>query len=53
MHCKAILAFTVDPDPNVLLDPGVAEAIRSILQDPALRDVLAQSHTFYLPDSAM
>ncbi|KAG8855595.1 Guanine nucleotide-binding protein alpha-2 subunit [Tulasnella sp. 330] len=53
MYSKAILAYTVDPDPEVRLQPEIVEAIRSMLLDPALQGVLAQSHTFYLPDSAM
>ncbi|KAG8985945.1 Guanine nucleotide-binding protein alpha-2 subunit [Tulasnella sp. JGI-2019a] len=52
-HGTTILEYRIESDPTMILESHIAEAITSILQDPILPQVLDQSHTFYLPDSAM
>ncbi|KAG8893275.1 Guanine nucleotide-binding protein alpha-2 subunit [Tulasnella sp. 403] len=51
-NAQRILSYAVDSDPESLLDPEIAFAIESLVNDPIFPIVMDQSHTFYLMDSA-
>jgi guanine nucleotide-binding protein subunit alpha len=47
-----LMTYTIDPDPNVPIDPRVGEAITYIWNDPCTPAVLERQTEFYLMDSA-
>ncbi|KAG8892369.1 Guanine nucleotide-binding protein alpha-2 subunit [Tulasnella sp. 403] len=51
-NAQRILSYAVDSDPESLLDPEIALAIESLVNDPTFPLVMDQPHTFHLIDSA-
>lgn len=47
-----LLDYTIDPDPNVLIDSKVGDAVTYLWNDPCIPAVMAHSNEFYLMDSA-
>lgn len=47
-----LMNYDLSPDPYVVLDPKVGQAVFSLWTDPAVSQVLERQTEFYLMDSA-
>jgi guanine nucleotide-binding protein subunit alpha len=51
-HAQYLMDYTIDPDPNVPIDPRIGEAITHVWNDPCIPPILEHQNEFYLMDSA-
>jgi len=50
--CDFLMDYNLDPDPNAVLEPAVAEAVKNLWKDPCIPKVMEHQHEFYFMDSA-
>jgi guanine nucleotide-binding protein subunit alpha len=51
-YLEYLMEYSVDPDPEKLLEPKVGQAVSSIWHDPCIAKVMDRSSEFYMMDSA-
>ncbi|KAG8984258.1 Guanine nucleotide-binding protein alpha-2 subunit [Tulasnella sp. 427] len=51
-NCERVLSYMVDSDPSFVIDPTIALAVESLINDPAIPTLMEESHKFYLMDNA-
>jgi guanine nucleotide-binding protein subunit alpha len=51
-YCDFLLEYSLDTNPQAMIDPRVGVAVQSVWNDPAKEQLMARQTEFYLMDSA-